>query len=125
MKKHAKIIGIVMLIGCVLVIVLGYVFKDDSSRIAKNMKGHYYVGYVANKPRYLYFGENNKVAIGIKRKDAFLMTKSYTYKVSKKDKYYQLTFNKKRYRLQLDSDNLPSRLFSLDDSINYTLKDVK
>lgn len=124
MKKHAKIISIIMLIGCVLVLVLGYVFKDDSSRIEKKMKGHYYIGYVASKPRYLYFGENNKVAIGIKRKDAFLMTKSYTYKVNKKDKYYQLTFNKKHYRLQLDSDNLPSRLFSLDDRVNYTLKDA-
>ena len=123
MKKYSKIIGIVMLIGCVLVLVFGYVFKDDSRRIEKKMKGHYYLGYVNNKPRYLYFGENRKAAIGIKKSDAFIMTNGYTYQVEKKKKYYQLSFNKRHYRLQLNDENLPERLFSLDDKENYTLKD--
>lgn len=123
MKKHAKLISVICLIGCVLVLVLGAVFHDDSSRIARNMKGHYYVGYVNKKARYLYFGDDHKVAMGIKKRDAMLMTVSYSYQVKKKKDYYELTFHAHHYRLQLDNNKLPSRLFALDHSENYMLKD--
>jgi hypothetical protein len=112
----------ILLFVTVAVFIYAAFFQSDTGKIERAMRKQYYEGYVDEQKQYLYFGENDKVAMGVKVKNAFVMTKTYTYKVEKEKSYYVVKFAKKRYRLQINEGYRPSRMFGLDDEVNYTLK---
>ena len=122
MKNVKKYVVPVLLVLTVIVFIYAAFFQSDAGKIKRAMRKQYYEGYVDEKKQYLYFGENNKVAVGATVKNVFLMTKTYHYEVEQEKSYYVVKFAKKRYRLQINEGYRPSRMFGLDDEVNYTLK---
>lgn len=123
MKKNMKRLNIILLIVIAIFAAYTLIKHDASASITKAMRKHYYVGYVNKKAEYLYFGENDQVGVGTMVKGEFVMTAHYKYKVTKNKDNYILSFNKKKYRIQKNDDNLPERLFGINTAVNYTLKD--